>query len=340
MGEAPVVARTAFVLGKPIKNPADFYGREKLLAQLYEHILAMQPVSVVGEHRCGNTSVLYQLLNEDVRARHLTPAEDGALAFAFISSQLASESRAAFFRRVGLAVRRADPDAVVRDGSARDHVWMEGYLEGLRDRGRRLVLLLDEVELLAGLGEDFWQWFEVVVAEYDLSVVASSRVDLSQYRGENEAAPAFFNLVRSEYLGSFSKATVELFIKEKSEITDFDFTAVQDELYDLAGRFPFYVQLAAAIVYLHAGGENRISEAQMAEVRKEFRMRTSSLFADAWRKLPPEERDVLVRLERGAYKPGHETVSAKEALEALERRGYVVDGAIFSSAFAEFVAAQ
>jgi hypothetical protein len=332
--------KTAFVLGKPIKNPADFYGREKLLGRLYDHILVMQPVSVVGEHRCGNTSVLYQLLHDDVRARYLTPADDARLIFAFVSAQLASENTDALFRRIALAIRRADPDADVHSEAAFDNVWLESYLEALADRNRRLVLLLDEVELLSDFETEFWQWFEVLVAEYDLSVVASSRMDLSQFRLEHERGPAFFNLLRSEYLGSFTPETIQKFIKEKSEITEFDFTAVAADLADLAGRFPFYVQLAAALIYLHAAGESTITPDALEEVRRDFRMRTQSLFADAWRKLPHVEREVLTRMARGSYDMGSHTVADREALESLTRRGYVVDHHIFSTAFAQFVQEQ
>ncbi len=331
--------RTAFVLGKPIKNPADFYGREKLLGRLYEHVLAMQPVAVVGEHRCGNTSVLYQLLHAEVRARYLTPADDHRLIFAFVSCQLASDSPEAMFRRIALAIRRADAEAEVDPEEEFDQAWLERYLESLGDRRKRLVLLLDEVELVADF-EEFWTWFEVLVAEYDLSVVASSRTDLSQFRLENGRGPAFFNLFRSEYLGSFTKETVQRFLKEKSEITEFNFVAAADDMFDLAGRFPFYVQLAAAIMYVHASGENTITPAQRDEVRREFGMRTQSLFADAWRKLPGREREVLTRMGRGAHESSNHSIADRDALESLERRGYVVDGRIFSSAFTDFVNEQ
>src|SRR5262249_46638293 len=102
--------RTPFVLGTPIKDPNDFYGREDTLAQLYQVILDRQLVAVVGEHRCGNTSVLYQLLHPDVRTRHLRPEEDGQLVWAFISAQLVNEGPDAFLRRLARVLRRSEPD--------------------------------------------------------------------------------------------------------------------------------------------------------------------------------------------------------------------------------------
>ncbi len=327
--------RTPFVLGKPIKNPADFYGRAQLLRSTYQAILQGQRVAVVGEHRCGNTSVLYQLLHPEVRARFLAPAEDHSLVFAFVSCQLAGSSPTGFLRRIALALRRAEEAAVPEmDPAAADQGWLLSYVEQLAEQHRRLVLLLDEFEVLAEMDPAFWEWFEVLVNEYDVAIVASTRTDLSQYRTE-QGGPPFFNTFRSAYMGSFSPATVEIFLRDKSELTDFDFMAVRDLLQDLAGRFPFYMQMAAALIYVTAGGEAQLTEAQVETVRREFRSQTGKLFEDAWHKLPVEERQALSWLAIGAAE-GRAALS-DEALASLERRGYLIDGVIFSSAFRDFI---
>ena len=110
--------RTPFVLGKPIKNPADFYGRREVLRELFDAVLNGQLVSVVGEHRCGNTSVIYQMLHPDQRRRYLTPEQDRTLLFALITGQLAAEGPDAFFRRIGRSHGRDRP-ATWRRGRAR-----------------------------------------------------------------------------------------------------------------------------------------------------------------------------------------------------------------------------
>lgn len=327
--------RTPFVLGKPIKNPADFYGREKLLRGLFQALLEGQRVAVVGEHRCGNTSVLYQLLHHEVRGRHLSPAEDHSLVFAFVSCQLVGGSPAGFLRRIAVALRRADEDA---DGDVDpamvDQAWLLSYLEQLALRHKRLVLLLDEFEVLAELDPTFWEWFEVLANEYDVAIIASTRTDLSQYRTER-GGPPFFNTFRSDYMGSFSPTTVDIFLRDKSELTDFDFMAVRDLIQDLAGRFPFYMQMAAALIYVTAGGEPRLSANQVETVQREFRSQTGKLFEDAWNKLPAEERQALSWLAIGAAGKG--VSLSDEALASLERRGYLIEGRIFSSAFRDFI---
>lgn len=326
--------RTPFVLGKPIKNPADFYGRSQLLRSLYQALLQGQRVAVVGEHRCGNTSVLYQLLHPEVRARFLAPAEDHSLVFAFVSCQLAGGSPPGFLRRIALALRRADGALEMeQDPANADQAWLLAYVEQLALQHRRLVLLLDEFEVLAEMDADFWEWFEVLVNEYDVAIIASTRTDLSQYRTER-GGPPFFNTFRSAHMGSFSPATVEIFLRDKSELTDFDFLAVRDLLQDLAGRFPFYMQMAAALIYVTAGGEASLSEPQVETVQREFRAQTGKLFEDAWNKLPADERRALSWMAIGQ---GAGRAHSEEALASLERRGYLIEGRIFSSAFRDFI---
>lgn len=329
--------RTPFVLGTPIKNPADFFGRKLVLRELYDAILNHELVSVVGEHRCGNTSVIYQLLHEEQRPRYLTEQQDERLLFAFVSAQLASEGPSAFLRRVALSLRRADEEARVDFGAEVDQRWLENYLEDLADRGKRLVLLVDELEVLADLDPTFWEWFQSLVTEYDVAIVATTRSDLGRFRSEKGGGPPFFNMFRSVYLGSFTPETVSHFLREKSEITDFDFFSVRDFLEELAGRFPYYLQVAAALCYLQAAGDDHIGPHQLEAVRREFEARTRMLLEDAWPKLPHAEREALTFLAFNATPTGPGQEEHAQAMRSLERRGYVLDGRIFSSAFRDYV---
>jgi hypothetical protein len=328
--------RTPFVLGTPIKNPADFFGRKGVLGELYDAILDHQLVTVVGEHRCGNTSVIYQLLHPEQRDRYLSGQQDESLQFAIVSAQLGSESTRAFLRRIGLSLRRADAESRGELPEEVDQIWLENYLEDLADRGRRLVLLIDEIEVLADLESSFWEWFQGLITQYDVAIVATSRSDLGRFRSEREVGPPFFNMFRSVYIGSFSPETVSHFFREKSEITDFDFFGVRDFIEELAGRFPYYMQVASALCYLQGAGGSALSDEQRETVRREFAARTRMLFDDAWPKLPPGERDALTWMVLGDPPAEHAT-ELRQATQSLERRGYVLEGRIFSRAFSDYV---
>lgn len=329
--------QTPFVLGKPIKNPADFYGREGVLRELYQAILNGQLVAVVGEHRCGNTSIIYQLMHPEVRERHLAPAEDAALVFAFVSSQLAADSPEALLRRMSRSIRRADPDAEVDFNAEIDRGWLEDYLEELSVRGMKLVLLMDEFESIARFPDDFWEWLQVLVSEYDVSIIATTRHDLGRYRAETGEGPPFFNHFINMPVGSFSEATFEHFLREKSELTDFDFLAVRDVISDLAGRYPYYLQLAAALFYLNDAGSGTVSQSKIDDIVRDFKVRTSMLFDDAWHKLPAVERELLAWMVLDIHPTIRQTQPYVDALESLTRRGYALDGHVFSSAFVDYI---
>ncbi len=237
------------MLGKPIKDPADFYGRAHELRELFESVVNMQPVALVGEHRCGNTSLLYQLLNAEVRARHLGPEDESGLLFVFVNAQLAAEGPEAFYRRVARAAERADPEAQVAFDDPVDAFWIEDYLDDLADRDRRLVLLLDEFEVLSSFESGFWEWFRGLIIEYDLSIVVATRVELGEFREEWGIGSPFFNMFRAIYVGSFGSEEVDEFLSVTGERAGVDFSPMRPTIVDLAGRFPYFLQVAASLCF-------------------------------------------------------------------------------------------
>lgn len=329
-----------FVLGKPIKEPEDFLGRERELRELFESVVSMQPVALVGEHRCGNTSLLYQMLHEAVHARYFDEGEGDGLIFGFVNAQMAADSPEAFYRRIARACRRADPDAAVDFEVPIDAFWIEDYLEDVAGRGHRLVLLMDEFEVLAGFQASFWEWFRGLIIEYDLSIVVATRVELGEFRDEWGSGSPFFNMFRNIYVGSFTRAETDAFIEHASACTGLDYASVRDTILDLGGRFPYYLQVAASSFFDGAareGGPAFGSPGHIAAAVHEFRARTEPHFDDIWPKLPPGERDALSWLAVGEVPAARDAVVVNMAQPSLVRRGYVVEGQIFSTAFADYV---
>jgi DNA-binding winged helix-turn-helix (wHTH) protein len=117
-----------------------------------------------------------------------------------------------------------------------------------------------------------------------------------------------------------------------------DFAPVRDTIADLAGRFPYYLQVAAALFHDRARQGPLTGAADETEaVVDEFRARTEPHFEDIWAKLPATEREALTWLAVGARPEARETLAYNHAVPSLERRGYVIDGRIFSSVFADYV---
>jgi serine/threonine-protein kinase len=296
---------------------------------------------MVGEHRCGNTSILYQMLNSEVCNRYLGQGEIDELTFAFVNAQLAAEGPEYFYRRIARALRRADSDSEAEFDDLIDQAWLEDYLDDLGYRGQRLVLLLDEFEVLADFEAGFWEWFRGLITEYDVSIVVATRVELGQFRDEWGIGSPFFNMFRSVYVGSFTEADVSAFLSGTGEAAGVDFTPVREEIESLAGRFPYFLQVAASLFYEHARREDVTGSAeQIAAVRRDFRVRTELHFEDIWSRLPEQERDALAWMAVGATPDAREALGFNQALPSLERRGYAVEGRIFSQSFTEYVRRQ
>jgi DNA-binding winged helix-turn-helix (wHTH) protein len=311
------------------------------LRELFESISNMQPVAMVGEHRCGNTSILYQMMNSEVNRAYLSPGEPGQLLFAFVNAQLAAEGPEVFYRRIARALKRADSESDSGFGDAFDQAWLEDYLDDLAIRDKRLVLLLDEFEVLADFEAGFWEWFRGLITEYDVSIVVATRVELGQFRDEWGTGSPFFNMFRTVYVGSFTRSDVDEFLSGIGEAAGTDFTPVRSALDSLAGRFPYFLQVAASLFYeLSLNEELTGSPSQVDSVSREFRVRTELHFEDIWARLPEVEQDALAWLAVGATPDAREALSFNQALPSLERRGYAVEGHIFCTPFTEYVRRQ
>lgn len=331
-----------FVLGKPIKEPEHFFGRENELRALFESVRNMQPVAMVGEHRCGNTSLLYQMQQAHFQERYLSAEDRGGLLFVFANAQLAAEGPESFFRRIARALKRVDEDADFEFDGDVDQFWLEDYLENLADRNKRLVLLLDEFEVLSTFQTSFWEWFRGLITEYDMSIVVATRVELGEFRDEWGTGSPFFNMFRSIYISGFSPAEVDAFLAATGEASGLDFAPVRTAIDDLAGGFPYYLQVAASLFYDRAqAGEPLTGDArQAAAVAREFQSRVESHFEDIWAKLPSAERDALSWMAVGSHPEGAEAAAFRGALPILRRRGYLVGERIFSSVFRDYVRRQ
>ena len=339
-------ARNPYVLGMPIKNPADFYGREIEIRELFESIQNMQPVALVGEHRCGNTSLLFQVQNPEMQARFFDPSQLEGLLFAFADSQLAADGPDAFFRRIARSLKRADSESSMDFDEDIDQFWIEDYLEDLADRDKRLVLLMDEFEVLSGFAISFWEWFRGLITEYDMSIVVATRVELGEFRDEWGTGSPFFNMFRSIYLKPFSAAEIDAFLSGTAEVSGVELTGVREAIVSLSGGFPYYLQVASALFYDAIKAGTDVDEALIASVAGDFRSRTESHFEDIWGKLPDVEREGLAYMALHAdTEDESEKVSVgagansptSQAGRSLERRGYLVAGKIFSTAFADYI---
>jgi hypothetical protein len=143
-----------------------------------------------------------------------------------------------------------------------------------------------------------------------------------------KAATYFLNIFSKCFIGSFTPAEFQFFLDETSHRTGVPLSQYKQQIEDLAGHFPFFVQIAC-YYYFDALVKN-IKSLDHALARHRFMDEARSHFRYIWSHLDDHERDTVVALVEG--KQLHQ-----DKLWSLTRKGYVIDGALFSSAFAEFV---
>jgi len=324
-----------FVVGAPIKDPANFYGRDEQVRSAIEHLLKRESTSFVGDHRGGKTSILYYLMNEVPYRRSGAPAEE--FAFVYLNPQLGIDSPESFYRDLVEAIRRrfsAEPE------SAGDAASTRAVREALRAlEPQRLVLMLDEFDALIGnkrFHVDFFEFLRGISGYHDVRFVTATTRPLSEsYWGEWEGSPLYNVFPPPLHLGSWTEAEFDRFLQEASGRSEAPMADFRQAILVLAGRFPFYVQMACSLYLEEWRAHGRVAYQDESKVPRLFEEAASPHFERVWhRQLTVEERQALLALAHG-QPAGDPRAEAK-----LVQRGYLLEDGIFSSAFRDYLLNQ
>lgn len=313
-------------VGQPVTG-ADFFGRAKELRIILEHVENRGSISLVGERRIGKTSLLLHLMEESVQRAYL--AAPAQFAFIFVTGKLVRRQKVFFdilFRELqhrGLTIFTRS------EGVTDDPVLLEGYLRDLRRQGKRLVILMDELEDMARQDSDFcldfFNFLRGIAESYQVSFVTATRQCLKAACPAEVTGSPFFNLFLERRLGSWSPAEFEHFLAETSRRSGVALDSHREQIQDLGGRYPFFVQLACWLCF-EAGGQF-----DPRRIRKDFATRARDHFEYIWDHLEAEEREAVQLLARGTQP------ASTSVMDNLVEKGYVIDGRLFSSAFGEYV---
>lgn len=308
-----------FNFGSPV-SPDRFYGRRDVLNHIGNRIGARtaQSVNLIGLRRSGKTSVLRYVrsrLNE-----FCVEAQKPVLVSLDLQNQrfhtpdgLVEGLRRGIKEKTGEAPWESEGDAWdIQDG-----------LEGLRDRGFRLIVLLDEFEAIGNRLKEFENWGEdwrSKVSDGVLTLVIASQRSLSEVYGEFGLTSPFSNVFSTTVLGSLEEQEWRRLIQEGFE------KKVSEEWMQwvdrVAGGVPFYVQIAGAMLWQYQ---------DLRAAQENFAEQCQNYFPQLWRGLTRQEQ-VAMRGERAVQ----DGVGRK-----LEQRGLLrQDGRMFSEMFAVFVREQ
>lgn len=322
----------------PIEDPGDFYGRTDVLSQLFECIRTRRCIALIGERRSGKTSILFQITRRDVQSKYLVNPDD--CLFAYINGEKV-ESPPVFFQQLFKLIATQVPSFTIRWSDQLPISEVSILLQQLRPR--RLVILFDEFDHVVAQKVfppgTFYQLRaiaqELKSVSCDVSFIIATKRDLADDLvheiGTDDLARAvtyYLNIFNKCFIGSFTKAEFQSFLDETSRRTGVPVSQYKQQIEDLAGRFPFFVQIAC----YHYFDEliNNGQSPDHALIRHKFMDEARSHFGYIWSHLDDHERASVIALAAKERIP-------EDTLWPLTRKGYAIDGNLFSSAFAEFV---
>jgi hypothetical protein len=326
-------------VGNPIKDPDHFFGRGHELELIFERIEKGECVSLVGERRIGRTSLLWQVMNENVQAKYM--GKDHGHPFVFIDCQLGVKTPEGFFCEAFRAVEELDAafsfEADDRIGYKRQ---VRNCLEkfGAKRYGQQgLVVLLDEFEYIArgnGFPLDFFSFLRGMALNYDVCFVVATKTELHECCRAQVVSSPFFNIFVPLYLGSFTEEEFDYFVAETSRRSGVSVYDYRDTILDLAGRFPYFVQLACEHYLQALSAYGRLLPVDHKAIRQAYASKVRGQFKYILSNLDAMEKQTVCRLASG------DRIAECPTTTTLTRKGYLVDGRLFSSEFGKFALQQ
>jgi eukaryotic-like serine/threonine-protein kinase len=305
-----------FRLRGAIRDQRDFVGRRSELTQITAQLKAMQSVSVVGERRIGKSSLLSYLAQVGL-------VDHGSNSKIIYSDLPGVTDERTFYRRLCREVGCDGDDFVQLERALRD---------------KRLIACLDEFERVASRNEfsgDFYSALRSLAQSGNLALVVATQHSLADLcKGRQIATSPFWNIFFRIDLGLFTFDEAEEFIHTRFSSQNMKLT--NDEalrVMDLAGRFPFFLQLGGYHLFEMKAG-------RLAQWEDAFKREAADHLQYLWQSLSKSERNAL------KYILGFSGPSpAEHTVDTLASRGLVVwDGQnianaqIFSKVFELIVA--
>lgn len=321
-----------FRVGAPIRDPQDFFGRKLQLQRIFEAIQKQQNVSLIGEARSGNTSLMQMVQHPEIR--HKFHMDDAADIFIYITAEVLDSSPEDFFHELFSKISLALPDFPGADLTEKpDFAEVRDLLRSLR--GYRLILMLDEFEYLASE----WSVTELgflrgmcMQAGLQIVLITATRNPLHEIVPMDRMLSAFFNIFQPVRVGAFLPEEFNEFLGTMGGITGLPLLLYEQDILELAGRFPFFVQLACSELFeATRANQGNIPSDWYRLVRARFAIGARGHFQYIWEhELNVAERHALVDLLVN--------ISPSDAIrQELEDKGYLAHGRIFSSAFRDYV---
>ena len=352
-----------------IKNPQEFYGREREIRRIYSRLSSSQPqcLSIIGERKVGKSSLLYFINHEDTRKQWLKDPESylfllidlqertGEMSFStffqLIFKMLAEFPNVAEFPNSGeFGYIRGMPE-VSATSATEYYETFKQIVSNIEKRGLKLILLFDEFGVITGSKQfnvAFFSFLRSIANNHQCAYVTTSRLRLQKLcRGTDISESPFFNIFTPVPLGQFDRDEARSLIFTPSEQAGVPFDEQDAEfVLSVAGYHPLFIQMACSALFDYKNRDGKTSRKACGlnhrlfeAVKADFLVEATEHFEQIWQDADESEQQVLCQIALGAEITSQQRYLVRE----VQRKGYLTNDtpqALFSQAFAEFLAAK
>lgn len=316
-----------FECGNPVP-PDRFYGRHNAIRDVKDRIgsISSQSINIVGLRRSGKTSLIRYI--QERQQEFFTPHQKPiVVTINFHNRQYQT------YEGIYEGLRRGIKKAIGKEPWHKDFndnpFETQDGLSDIRDEGYRLIVVFDEFETVAKRSDFLHSWDEdwrAISNTGALSTIIASKSPLSHIYSEARLTSSFHNIFTTTTLGALEESEWQQLVGdgfESSQKADID--SIYKYIDDLAGGLPYYVQLAASLLWKH-------QDTKLAT--EEFIFQSYPIFEELWSTLSNKEKEALF-----FYAGSNEgAMPTQRLMMSLQRYGLIRSNqSLFSTAFSDFM---
>jgi len=327
-----------------IANPSEFFGREREVRRIYSRLDAPRPqsISIVGDRRIGKSSLLYHIYRARNRKQYMTNHEEAIFVYLDFQQDLEFDVPRFidFVFNMFSYESKSERDYTQRERTLDE---LKNVIQQLHDEGKRIVILMDEFEVITRNPRFEGQFFSLLRAlanSYRVAYVTSSHEDLQKMCHNKDISDSpFFNIFSNLILRPFSREEALELIVAPSAQESVPLERHAAGIIELAGYFPMFLQIACSAAF-EALMTDPAAELDWRHVRDVFMEEARPHYRSIWDHFDEPARESLTSLAGG------KAINAKFSYikEDLVRRGYIVESdkgaALCSTSFKDFVVEQ
>jgi putative nucleotidyltransferase with HDIG domain len=287
----------------PIRDSRFYFGRPRETREVARLVAGAQNCSIVGPVKSGKTSFLLHLARPETLAAHdLSPDQHIPVYLSF--EGLATLTPEQFFQMMlqGLAAQTRGQMTVVQSGAREESglsfLGLRDALAHVESTGKRLVFLLDEVELAAtnpAFDLNFFSALRHLAARPGTCFVTATGRRLHEIGiADREIGSPFADLFSVVRLRPLDPDSAWRQVEELAGAAGADLSADRDFVIRLAGEWPYYLQVVAYEAFECKSGRGALSEGEQWYVQSRAREQLDPVLTMMWDRLSASERDAAL----------------------------------------------